>query len=422
MKILIYGINFAPEPTGIGRYSGDMAAWLAANGHEVRAIAAPPYYPDWKVGAGHSAAAYRREIWNGLRVWRTPLWVPNQPSGTKRVLHLVSFAVASLPVLARHVVWGPDVVITVAPAFACAPPGWLTARLCGALAWLHVQDFEVDAAYRLGMLGGTRRQKIIRALERWAFQRFDKVSSISHRMVDRLALKGVPADKTVHFPNWVDVDSIRPMPAPSNYRAALGIAPDAVVALYSGTMAGKQGLDLLPLAARLLQGVPNLVFVICGDGLMKPVIEAQCADLPNVKLLPLQPAEKLPDLLNLADIHLLPQSPDVADLVMPSKLGGMLASGRPVVATSHPGTELAHVVGPCGLVVPPLDAADFAAAVQQLALDAPLRTRLGQAARRYAEQNLGRDAVLQRFVNHLTGSSPGAAAAPVTVQDAPPQP
>ena len=184
-------------------------------------------------------------------------------------------------------------------------------------------------------------------------RRFDRVSSISARMLERLQLKGVQPGRVVHFPNWVDVNAISPSAGPSAYRAELGIAADAVVAMYSGSMAGKQGLELLPEAARELARVmPNLVFVLCGDGIYRRTIEAQCADLPNVRLLPLQPLERLGDLLNMADVHLLPQLPDVADLVMPSKLTGMLASGRPVLAIADPGTELAHVVTSRGKVVP----------------------------------------------------------------------
>jgi colanic acid biosynthesis glycosyl transferase WcaI len=121
VKLLVYGINFAPELTGIGKYTGEMAQWLAAAGHEVRVITAPPYYPAWKVGEGHSARHYRSETWQGVRVMRTPLWVPRQPGGLKRLLHLGSFALSSLPVLCAQWRWKPDVVWVVEPALMCAP-------------------------------------------------------------------------------------------------------------------------------------------------------------------------------------------------------------------------------------------------------------------------------------------------------------
>ena len=88
MRILIHGINFHPEPTGIGKYSGDMAAGLVAMGHQVRVVAAPPYYPDWRISDGW-ANRYARHAWSGVDVWRVPLWVPAAPSGLKRIVHLL---------------------------------------------------------------------------------------------------------------------------------------------------------------------------------------------------------------------------------------------------------------------------------------------------------------------------------------------
>ena len=403
MKILLYGLNFAPEPTGIGKYSGELAAWLASRGHEVRVIAAPPYYPSWQIAPGYSGWKTVRESWQGVSVWRTPLWVPSQPSGSKRVLHLLSFALGSVPVLVRQLFWKPDAVVVVAPALVCAPGGLLAARLCGAKAWLHIQDFEVDAAFRMGLLRGKLSQRIVGWCERAALRRFDRVSTISNRMMMLLRSKGVADLRAVSFPNWVDIQSIAPpardaASSAQGYRAELGIADDAIVALYSGSMAGKQGLELLPAAAReLAQRVPNLVFVLCGDGVYKPSIERDCAGLANVRLLPLQPARRLGELLHLADIHLLPQHVDAADLVMPSKLTGILASGRPVVTTAQTGTELADVVAGRGIVVPPSDLPGFCDALATLAGDAPLRAELGAAARRYAESYLARDRVLTDF-------------------------
>lgn len=94
MKILVYGINYSPELTGIGKYTGEMVAWMAQEGHEVRVITAPPYYPQWKVGERYSAWRYRWEEGEAT-VWRCPLYVPKQPSTLKRLLHLGSFALSS---------------------------------------------------------------------------------------------------------------------------------------------------------------------------------------------------------------------------------------------------------------------------------------------------------------------------------------
>ena len=420
MKFLLYGINYAPEPTGIGKYTGEMATWLARQGHEVRVVTAPPYYPAWQVGAGYSSRAYRHEASaEGVRVWRCPLWVPTQPNGPKRVLHLLSFAAFSFPVLLRQVFWRPDVVWVCAPAFACTPGALLAARLSGAPAWLHVQDYEVDVAFDTGLLRGQLLRRLVTGVESWLMRRFDIVSTISQRMMQRAVEKGVTPDKVTELPNWVDVNAITPQPRRSPYRDALGLRDNQVVALFSGTLAAKQGLQALPDVARLLaQQCPEVVLVICGDGVMKAHLQEHTAGLANVKLLPLQPKERLNDLLGMADMHLLPQDASVADLVMPSKLTAMLSSGRPVVSNARAQSEVAYVVAQCGLLSEPGSVADLARAITELARNPAERQRLGAAARSYAEARLGTEHVLAQFLLKSHAVSQGLplhAAAPARV-------
>jgi colanic acid biosynthesis glycosyl transferase WcaI len=404
VKLLVYGINFTPELTGIGKYTGEMAQWLAAAGHEVRVITAPPYYPAWKVGAGHSAYHYRREMWEGVQVTRTPLWVPRQPGGLKRLLHLGSFALASLPVLCAQWRWKPDVVWVVEPPLMCAPAALAFAGLRGAKSWLHIQDYEVDAAFDLGLVRGRALRRWVERAERWLMGRFDRVSTISGRMVARAHDKGVPPDRVRLFPNWVDIGGVAPLTRPSPYRAELGLPPHAVVALYSGNMGNKQGLEVLAQVAHLLRDEPHIQLVLGGNGSGRDDLQARCAGLRNVRFLDLQPLERLNDWLGLADVHLLPQRADAADLVMPSKLTGMLASGRAVLATAQPDTELCRVVqhdAACGLVVPPQDAPAMAAALRALAADPARRAAFGASGRLYAEAALSQDVVLRRFETQL---------------------
>ena len=401
MRILIYSANFAPEPTGVGKYSGEMAAWLAGEGHEVRVIAAPPYYPAWRIARGYRWPPFRRESYAGADVWRAPIWVPKSPGGIKRTLHLLSFALTSFPLILMQLPWRPDVVLTVAPAFMCAPAGLLAASLTGAKSWLHLQDFEIDVAFRMGLLKGKLLQRLALRMESWILRRFDTVSTISSRMMERLLSKGVAAERICYFPNWVDISRPGTARSRERYRAELGIPHGAIVALFSGTLGGKQGLMVIPSAASLLRSRPDIVFVVCGDGVMKARIEAAGAGLPNFHLIPLQPQERLQELLGMADLHLMPQSPDAADLVLPSKLSGMLASGRPVVAACRGGTEVADIVGHCGIVVAPDDAPGVANAIAALADDPARRRDLGFRARAIAELRFERDTTLRRVFGPL---------------------
>ncbi|MBU1361813.1 MAG: WcaI family glycosyltransferase, partial [Gammaproteobacteria bacterium] len=255
--------------------------------------------------------------------------------------------------------------------------------------------------FELGMLKGARLRKWVTRAEGSLMRRFDRISTISLRMLERASSKGTLAERLVSLPNWADVSAIRPLKAPSPYRSELGIPPDTVVALYSGNMGGKQGLELLADIADLLKDRKDIQFVFCGTGAGREDLMKRCAPLRNVLFLDLQPVERLGDLLGLADIHLLPQRADAADLVMPSKLTGMLSSGRPVVAGAHAHTELGQVVASCGKVVPPDDPPAFATAVEALASQPELRRELGLRARAYAEQKFDRDAVLAQFERDL---------------------
>jgi colanic acid biosynthesis glycosyl transferase WcaI len=406
VKILIYGLNFAPELTGVGKYTGETASWLAAHGHEVRVVTAPPYYPDWRVAPGYRSFLYRVERGERPRdpkVYRCPLWVPLRPNGVTRMIHLCSFAISSIPVMAIQALWKPEVVFTVEPTFFAAPVALLSAKLSGAESWLHVQDFEVDAAFSFGMLPAAgAMQACAKRLEKLFTRNFSRVSTISEKMVARMAEKGVSPGNALLFPNWSDCDRVRPSEegADNPFRRTLSLGEKTVL-LYSGSMGAKQGLEVLAPLAESFAHDSQVHFVFCGGGAFRPELEKSVASRPNVTMLPLQSKEGFNDLMNAADIHLLPQSPSATDLVMPSKLTGILSSGKPVIVTADLETQLAHVVEGRGLVVPPLEPEALYGAARRLVDSPELRARLGKAGREYAVKNLSKERVLRRFEQNM---------------------
>jgi colanic acid biosynthesis glycosyl transferase WcaI len=402
MRILLYGLNFAPEPTGIGKYSGELAEALRSAGHEIRVVTAPPYYPSWKVAEGYDGFRYRTEYpAPNLRVTRCPLWVPARPSGLTRLLHLFSFALTSLPIIIKQRFWRPQAVILVVPTMFCLPGTLLAfAKSRKTKRIVHVQDLEVDAAFELGLIRGNWMRSLVGRVERWLLNRFDVVTSVSPKMVERLGQKGVRKDKLGLLPNWIHVDDIRPESSQTSYRTDWGL-DDRVVALYSGSMGEKQGMEILMEAATALQSNDAIRFVICSEGPAYQRLKMQYNHLVNVVWNGLVPQEQLNELLNTADIHLLPQRGDAADLVMPSKLTGMFAGGRPVVATAQPGTQVADVVTKRGLVVLPESPEALASAIECLARDKALREQLGEAARQYALEHLNGTVILSQFEQRL---------------------
>lgn len=414
MRILVLGLNYAPELVGIAPYTTGAVRALVEAGHDVEVIAGKPYYPAWKVSRAFTGGVYHRSVEGGVPVTRCFHYVPAHPNGPKRILHHMSFAASALPqavCAARR--FRPDLVFTVAPSIIAVPAARAAARIARAPLWIHIQDFEVEAAFATGLIDGAGiGAKLARWFEMSQLAAGDRVSTISPQMCIKLREKGVAPERIVEFRNWADVDQVRPLERESFYRAEWGI-DRRHVALYSGNIANKQGIEIVVDAARLLQARRDLLFVICGQGPNRAKLAEATANLDNVVLHDLQPAERLGELLGLADVHLLPQIVDAADLVLPSKLTNMLASGRPVVATAAHGTGLANEVEGCGIITPPGDARAFAEAIGALIDDDALRVHLGRAARLQAEQHWARDTVLSRFrtaAEALTKAPPGGGA------------
>ncbi len=380
-----------------------MAAALATAGHRVEVVAARPYYPDWRVPEAYRGAGTRIAEEHGVRVRRVAIYVPRVAGGVRRVLHHLSFAAAALlPMLGAVRRHRPGLVITIAPSMIAAPVARWAARLAGARSWLHIQDLEVGAAFATGLIGaGGFAGWLARRVERFAYGGFDSYSSISPQMCARLAETGVPADRIVEFRNWSDVATIQPLDRPSAYRAEWGITASHV-ALYSGNIANKQGIEIVVDAARLLRDRTDLLFVVCGEGPRREALVQAAAGLPNIRFEPLQPRTRLGELMGLATVHLLPQLPDAADLVLPSKLTNMLASGRAVVATAAPGTGLAIEVEGCGAVVVPGDPQAFAAAIAALIGDPIALAAAGAQARMRAEERWSKQTILDRL-NRMIG-------------------
>lgn len=404
LKVLVHGLNYAPEPTGTGKYTAEMAAWLAERGHEVDALVGVPHYPAWKVFDGYGPTAYRTERVDGVRVFRAPHYVPSPEhvTATGRILLESSFSLSGLrywlPRFLRTQTY--DVLIGVCPPLQMGLYPALYSRLRGVPWVFHVQDLQVDAAVRLGILDG-RLSTALYLVEERLLAEATIVSTITEAMRRRCVDKGVDDERTYLLPNWADIEFVRPAEKNNSFRRELGIAPDQVLCLYSGNMGEKQGLELVLEVASRLREHANIRFVMVGAGAAKSRLERQASAmaLPNLRFLELQPWARVPEMLAAGDIHLVVQREEAADLVMPSKLTNTLAAGRCVVATAAEGTALHHVVAECGIgrVCKPEDADGLETAIVELATDKCLRHSMGSAARSYAERHLDRDAILGRF-------------------------
>tara|TARA_B100000161_G_scaffold252040_1_gene211552 strand:+ start:15569 stop:16783 length:1215 start_codon:yes stop_codon:yes gene_type:complete len=401
MRILIYGINFSPELTGIGKYSGEMAHWLANQEHEVLVITTPPYYPEWSISDKYKNFFSFKKT-KSLSIIRCPLYVPKKPTIIKRLIHLASFSISSFFPMIGSVFWKPDIIIQVVPTLFCSIQTLFVAKLVGARSIVHVQDYEVDAMFDLSIAKTSLSKKIAYWLEKKILNSFHTVSTISHGMLKRAVQKGIDKKKLLFFPNWAEVARFENRSKNKQFLIELGINPEKKIVLYSGNMGVKQGLELVVYAARSLKANSDIQFVLVGEGAVKQSLEklSDELNLKNISFLPLVPYNQLPDLLGSADCHLVIQKKGAADAVLPSKLTNILAVGGNSVITASPDTTLGKLCKDfpeIAVLVEPESVEALVAGIEQSLLMAIPN----KIAKSYARKYLDKDIILKRFVKHF---------------------
>lgn len=423
MRVLIYSYNYHPEPIGIAPLMTEMAEGLVKRGHEVRVITGMPNYPQRRIYDEYRGKWYMTEEKNGVTIQRSYIWVKPKPKLIDRLLLESSFVLTSFLQALRG--WRPDVILLTVPPLPVCVPAALLGWFYNCPVVLNLQDILPDAAIHTGLLKNKHMIRVFSALEKFAYKTATAISVIADGFTDNLVKKGVPIQKITCIPNWVDVNFIRPLPKQGNaFRAENGL-DDKFVVLYSGNIALTQGLETVVKAASQLCHLPEIQFVIVGESKALKNLQAHCdaCGATNVKLLPFQPRERLPEMLAGADVGLIVQKQNVVSFNMPSKTQVLLASGRPIIA-SVPSTGTAakaiHQSGG-GLVVRPEDPTALANAVKMLYDNATMAESLGKRGRQYALERYSFDQALNQyealFSSVIAKSSSGNLAAEETLAE-----
>ena len=400
MRIIVWGINYAPEFTGIAPHSVALCEFLHSQGHDVEMVTAFPYYPTWKKSPPDRGVLYRNELINGVPIHRCWQFVPLRVSALKRIFHEGSFVFTS--VLRALSLKRADVYVAVSPPLLLGVAAWIVGKIKGAPFVFHVQDMQPDAAIGLGMLKANWFTKALYALEAFNYRNAARVSGITQGMLKAFRSKGVADSKLIYFPNAIALEDTSG-PARGAFRARYGFAGEEFLAIYAGNLGVKQGLDVLLETAPLLCD-RRIRIVICGDGAQREALAQRIkeSNLPNVSMLPLQVGWDYRALLVDADVCFITQQAGSGNSFFPSKLLGLLAESKPVVTVAAPECELALAVneGQFGVNVPPGRTGDLATLLDQLAADPAQLASFGAAGRKYVEQ-FEKQRVFENFMREL---------------------
>jgi colanic acid biosynthesis glycosyl transferase WcaI len=413
MKIILWGINYAPESTGIAPFNRELCEYLVEQGHEVTAVTAFPYYPHWKKEPGDRGRWHRVEALGGVSVHRCWCYVPAVVTNLRRIAHELSFGlVSTLRILALP---RAEVYVVVSPPLVLGFFAWIATTLKASRFVFHVQDLQPDAAVGLGMLPRGGLVRALYRLERLAYAKAAMVSGISEGMMTAFRQKGVPPAKCMLLPNWVRLAAAAPRGL--NGRAAarrhFEIADGTLLAIYAGNLGRKQSLGILIDAAFQLQirpqaGTGKIKLIIAGDGSARPELERSLRTHPGVavQLLPLLSDDDYATLLRAADVALITQAAGTGQFFFPSKLLTVLAAGLPVIAVADEDSELTRAVhtGGFGRTVRAGDAIGLAAVLRILGEYPPQLD--AWAARTGWAQQFSRESILPRFEQMLLSLGP----------------
>jgi colanic acid biosynthesis glycosyl transferase WcaI len=397
VRLLVIAPHLQPDTAPTGVVVSAIVDRLGDLGHDVHVVTSLPWYADHRIADGWRGRPFRRGNHGDATVVRLHPFPSDKANLVARALGFVGFT--GLATLAGLAARGPfDGVVAVSPPLTLGLAGWLVARRHRCPLVFNVQDVFPDVAVQVGAITSPRAIRFFRALERFTYRRSDAVTVLSDDLAANVAAKlepaGLPEDtpsvagpQVRVIPNFVDTDAIRPADRDTAYRAEHGLG-DRTVVMYAGNLGHSQSLDLLVGAARRHRHRDDVAYVANGGGVRADELREAAADLPNLTVVGYQPAERVPEVLVTADVHVVLLRAGLGASSVPSKTYSALAAGRPLVASVDEGTEAARVLDEAGagLAVPPDDLDAFVSAVERLVDDPELRATMGAAGRRWAEQ------------------------------------
>jgi glycosyltransferase involved in cell wall biosynthesis len=377
-RILFINQYYWPDHASTAQHLTDLAEFLAAEGYECHVLASQGRYkPDERKPS-------RYEIHEGVHIHRVRATSLGRKGTWSRMTDYLSFYVGALAKAIRLPAFDLVVTLTTPPIIGLI--GTILRRQRGSRHIYWSMDLHPDASIALGRMSARSGfGGLMNALSVSVYRNADRVVALGPYMADRIALKQVAPEKINTIPVWSRRDEIYPLPRERNpLRKSLGLE-GSFVAMYSGNLGLAHSFDEFLDAARALRDRPDIVFVFVGDGPRKREVQAarDSEGLSNIRLLEPFPRNLLHASLSMADVHLISMRAAMNGIVVPGKLYGAMAAGRPVLFVGPDHCESADTIksAGCGLTFPSGDAKALVAAIELLASDPSLARQMGERAR-----------------------------------------
>lgn len=403
LRVMVLGLNYAPETTGIAPYTTALARHLASQGHDVTAVTGHPHYPEWRLHPNYLAP--RAPVDDcGVRLIRVRHPVPRNPTGPSRIWMECVFAFKCMLRLLRG---RPEVVVVVSPALLALIPAVLLRPVLRYRVGAIVQDLYGAAMSEAGLSGGVFAS-VTAWLERRLLRRAHALVAIHDIFKRRLHSAGIPEHRIEVIANWAHVK----MPQDHDrdaVRRALGWGRTEIIALHAGNMGAKQGLEALVDVARLADEQGSAVrVVLLGSGSRRASLEKYGAGVSRLTFLGSMPPGAFESALTAADCLLLHEKQGVLEMSVPSKLTTYFSAERPVIAATHPRSGAASIMraAKAGVIVPSGEPRTILEAIEALCKDPEVAAAFASNGRSYASRHFSESVSLaqqEAWVRSLAG-------------------
>lgn len=389
MHIAFFNRSFYPETAATSQFLTELCEALVCEyGCRVSVVAGVPLVSSNGQGSRRYNAIVNRENYSGIEIFRAQGTRLPKTRFIGRFSNYVSYFLSACYAGLR--LDRPDVIVALTDPPIIGLAGYLAARRFGVPFVMYYQDIFPEAGRLLEDFHSQAVDRTLDAVNRFLARSAHRVIALGETMRQKLIEeKGADRAKTLVLPLWADCSEITPGPKLNGFSEANGLAGKFVV-MHSGNIGLSQGLEVLLGAAKQLRHLSDLEIVLVGDGVKKDALieEAKVLGLDNVRFLPFQPKENLRESFAAADVFVVSLKRGLAGVIVPSKLYGILAAGRPYVAAVESECEVAQITREydCGLVAEPGDADDLADKILMLYRNRALALRMGENARNAALQ------------------------------------